>query len=121
MDLRLLTESLEATGDIAGAAAEFERVLIAKLRTMGQDLDGIAETQWELAQRYLEWGNHSRARELLLEAVATFERTGGIRLATAYEALARLEEDNACYQEALRLEKRRADCGNPSIPTTCLS
>ena len=106
VDLRLLTESLEATGDIDAAAAEFERVLIAKLRTMGQDLDGIAEMQWELAHRYLEWGNHSRARELLLEAVATFERTGGIRLATGYEALARLEADNACYQEALRLEKK---------------
>jgi tetratricopeptide (TPR) repeat protein len=105
-DLRVLTESLEATGDIAGAATEHERVLTAKLRTMGQDLDGIAETQWELAHRYLEWGNNSRARELLLEAVAGFERTGGLRLATGYEALAQLEEDNACYQEALRLLKR---------------
>ena len=105
-DLRVLTESLEAVGDIAGAAAEHERVLIAKLRTMGQDLDGIAETQWALALRYLEWGDNSRARELLLEAVSTFERTGGLRLATAYEALAQVEEDNACYQEALRLQKR---------------
>lgn len=73
---------------------------------MGQDLDGIAETQWELVLRYLEWGNDSRARELLLEAVSTFERTGGLRLATAYEALAQVEEENACYQEALRLRKR---------------
>ena len=108
MDLRVLTESLEATGDIAGAAAEHERALTAKLRMMGRDLDGIAEAQWELAHRYLEWGNQSRARELLLEAVSTFERTGGLRLATAYEALARVEEENACYQEALRL-RRRAD------------
>ena len=106
VDLRVLTESLEAIGDIAGAAAEYERVLIAKLRMMGQDLDGIAEAQWELALRYLEWGNNSRARELLLEAVSTFERTGGLRLATAYEALAQVEEENACYQEALRLQQR---------------
>jgi tetratricopeptide (TPR) repeat protein len=106
VDLRALTESLEASGDMAGAAAEYERVLTAKLRMMGQDLDGIAEAQWELALRYLEWGNHSRARELLLEAVRTFERTGGLRLATAYEALAQVEEENACYQEALRLQKR---------------
>jgi tetratricopeptide (TPR) repeat protein len=106
VDLRVLTESLEATGDITGAAAEHERVLTAKLRMMGQDLDGIAEAQWELAHRYLEWGNDSRARELLLEAVSTFERTGGVRLATAYEALAQVEEVNACYQEALRLRKR---------------
>jgi tetratricopeptide (TPR) repeat protein len=106
VDLRTLTESLEASGDIAGAAAEFERVLTAKLRMMGQDLDGIAETQWELAHRYLEWGNNSRARELLLEAVATFERAGGVRLARGYEALAQLEEDNTCYPEALRLRKR---------------
>ncbi len=106
VDLRILTESLEASGDIAGAAAEFERLLTAKLRTTGQDLDGIAETQWELAHRYLGWGNVSRARELLLEAVATFERTGGVRLATGYETLAQLEEDNGCYQEALRLGKR---------------
>jgi tetratricopeptide (TPR) repeat protein len=106
VDLRILTESLEATGDIAGAAAEFERVLTAKLRMMGQDLDGIAEMQWELAQRYLDWGNNSRARELLLEAVATFERSGGVRLARGYEALARLEEDNGCFPEALRLGRR---------------
>ena len=108
VDLRILTESLEATGDTLGAASEFERILTLKLRMTGQDPDGIAEMQWELAHRYLDWGQNSRARELLLEAVATFERTGGTRLARGYEALARLEEENGCYQEALRLSVRAA-------------
>jgi tetratricopeptide (TPR) repeat protein len=105
-NLRALTESLEATGDIEGAATEYERILTLKLRMMGQNPDGIAETQWELAHRYLDWGHNSRARELLLEAVSTFARTGGSRLAAGYEALAQLEEENGCFQEALRLRLR---------------
>src|ERR1019366_3789566 len=101
-DLKMLTESLEASGDIDGAAAQFERVLNLKLRVVGLDLDTIADAQWELATRYMGWGRYSRARELLMEAVGTFKRTGGARLARGYEALGQLEEDTGHYYEALR-------------------
>ena len=101
-DLKMLTESLEASGDIDGAAAQFERVLNLKLRTVGMNLDTVAEAQYELALRYRGWRRHSRARELLMEVVGTFKRTGGARLAAGYEALAQLEEDTGHYHEALR-------------------
>jgi tetratricopeptide (TPR) repeat protein len=101
-DLQMLTASLEASGDIDGAAAQLERVLALKLRVVGQDLNAVAEAQWELAHRYMSWRRYSRARELLMEAVGTFKRTGGARLANGYEALARLEEDTGHYHEALR-------------------
>jgi tetratricopeptide (TPR) repeat protein len=101
-DLQMLTESLEASGDIDGAAAQFERVLALKLRVVGQDLDTVADAQWELARRYLGWRRYSRARELLMEAVGTFKRKGGARLASGYEVLAQLEEDTGHYHEALR-------------------
>jgi tetratricopeptide (TPR) repeat protein len=101
-DLQILTESLEASGDMDGAAAQFERVLALKLRGVGQDLDALADAQWELGQRYLRWRRYSRARELLMEAVGTFKRKGGARLACGYETLAQLEEDTGHYHEALR-------------------
>jgi tetratricopeptide (TPR) repeat protein len=101
-DLQMLTASLEASGDIDGAAAQFERVLNLKLRVVGLDLDTVAESQWELAQHYLRWRRYSRARELLMESVGTFKRTGGARLASGYEALGQIEEDTGHYYEALR-------------------
>ncbi len=101
-DLKMLTESLEASGDIDGAAAQWERVLNLKLRVVGADMDLVAEAQWELAVRFMGWRRYSRARELLMEAVGTFKRTGGPRLAHGYEALAQLEEDTGHYNEALR-------------------
>jgi tetratricopeptide (TPR) repeat protein len=101
-DLQMLTASLEASGDIDGAAAQLERVLALKLRVVGLNLDTVAEAQWELAHRYMGWRRYSRARELLMEAVGTFKRTGGARLASGYEALGQLEEDTGHYHEALR-------------------
>jgi len=101
-DLQMLTASLEATGDIDGAAAQLERALALKLRVVGLDLNAVAEAQWDLAHRYMGWRRYSRARELLMEAVGTFKRSGGARLASGYEALARLEEDTGHYHEALR-------------------
>ncbi len=101
-DLKMLTESLEASGDIDGAIAQLERVLNLKLREVGMDLDTVADEQWKLALRLMGWRRYSRARELLMEAVGTFKRTGGARLARGYEALAQLEEDTGHYHEALR-------------------
>ena len=63
-----------------------------KLRAVGADLEQIAEAQSALAQLHMRWGNHSRARELLMEAIGTFKRRKGPRMASAYEALAVVEE-----------------------------
>ena len=107
-DLQMLTASFEASGDIEAAASQLERVLALKLRIVGMDLDTVAEAQWELAARYMGWRRYSRARELLMEAVATFKRTGGARLAKGYEALGQLEEETGHYHEALRELARAA-------------
>ena len=107
-DLQMLTASFEASGDIEAAASQLERVLGLKLRVVGVDLDTVAEAQWELGTRYMGWRRYSRARELLMEAVATFKRTGGARLAAGYEALGQLEEDTGHYHEALRELARAA-------------
>ena len=100
-DLQMLTESLEASGDQDAAAAQFERVLGLKLRTVGADLDEIAEAQVRLANRYIDWRRYSRARELLLEAVGSFKRKGGSRLALGYETLARIAEETGHYHDAI--------------------
>jgi len=107
-DLQMLTASFEASGDIDAASSQLERVLGLKLRVVGMDLDTVAEAQWELATRYMGWRRYSRARELLMEAVATFKRTGGARLAAGYEALGQLEEDTGHYHEALQELARAA-------------
>ena len=107
-DLQMLTASFEASGDIEAAASQLERVLGLKLRVVGMNLDTVAEAQWELATRYMAWRRYSRAWELLMEAVATFKRTGGARLAKGYEALGQLEEDTGHYHEALQELARAA-------------
>src|SRR5260370_35831953 len=48
------------------------------------------------------WRRDSRGRELLMEAVGTFRRKGGIRLALGYETLAQIEEEAGHYHDALR-------------------
>ena len=101
-DVQALTESLEATGDIDAAVAIWERVLSLKLRVVGANQDEIADLQASLAQRYIGWRRYSRARELLMEAVGTFKRTGGRKLAFGYELLSMLEEEAGLYHEAIR-------------------
>ncbi len=101
-DLTLLTDAFEASGDLDAAAAQQERVLGLKLRVVGADLDEIAEAQTALAELYIKWNNLSRARELLMEAIGTFKRKKGARLAAAYETLASVEERSGRFPDALR-------------------
>ncbi len=100
-DLNLLTGSYESCGATDRAAAEQERVLGLKLRAVGADLEHIAEAQSALAQMHMRWGNHSRARELWMEAIGTFRRRKGPRLAVAHEALAAVEERGGRLHDAL--------------------
>ena len=65
-------------------------------------MDDEAELQFGMANLYVNWQNYSRARELLLECLATFRRKGGVRLAVGYETLAYVEECSGRYAEALR-------------------
>jgi tetratricopeptide (TPR) repeat protein len=101
-DLHHLAGSLEESGDLEGAAAQYERALMFKLRTVGGDLDELAQMQYGLADLYIHWHNYSRARELLSEAVGTFRRKGGDRLAIAYETLAHVEECSGRYHDAVK-------------------
>jgi tetratricopeptide (TPR) repeat protein len=101
-DLHQLAGALEDAGDIDGATAQYERALGLRLRIVGANLDDIAEMQAGLARVFMKWRNYSRARELLVEAIGTFKRTRGARLAATYETLAEVEENTGYYREALR-------------------
>jgi tetratricopeptide (TPR) repeat protein len=92
-DVQQLAGSLEDTGDLDGAAAQYERALGLKLRKLGcENIDEVAEMQYSLACLHIGWGHYSRARELLSECIGSFKRQAGPRLAVAYESLAHVEE-----------------------------
>jgi hypothetical protein len=99
--LRQLSGSLEEGGDVAGAAAMYERSLHLRELVVGTDQEVIAEEQFRLAGMYVDWGNHSRARELLKEALGTFKRKKGRRLAMVHQAIAHVEELATRYRDAV--------------------
>lgn len=107
-DLHLLTASCEAAGNIEAASGQHERRLGLKLRVVGVDLEEIARWQMGLSELYIRWGNTSRARELVMEAIGTFRNQRGPRLAGAYEALAAIEEARGQLPEALHELERAA-------------
>lgn len=102
-DLHQLAGSLEESGDLEGAAQQYEQALLIKGRQIGlENLDPLGEMQFSLANLYIGWGTLSRARELLSEAIGTFRQGGGPRLAIAYETLAQVEENSGRHFSALR-------------------
>jgi tetratricopeptide (TPR) repeat protein len=102
-DLHQLAASLEESGDLEGAAQQYEQALMIKGRELGvHNLEPLGEMQFSLANLYVGWGSLSRARELLAEAIGTFRRVGGPRLAVAYETLAQVEESSGRHFSALR-------------------
>jgi len=106
-DIQQLAGSLEDTGDLDGASAQYERALGLKLRELGNsNIEDVAEMQYSLACLHIGWGNYSRARELLMECVGTFKRSPGSQLAMVYESLAHVEEREGRVSFALdELEK----------------
>jgi tetratricopeptide (TPR) repeat protein len=101
-DLHHLAGSLEDAGDLEAAAAQYERALSFKQRLIGGNLDELAELQFGLANLYIKWQNYSRSRELLMESVGAFRRTGGVRLAVAHETLAYVEECSGRFTDAVK-------------------
>lgn len=99
--LHHLAGSLEDVGDLEAAAEQYETALSFKHRTIGSDLDDLAELQYGLANLHISWKNYGRARELLLEAVNNFKRGGGLRLAVTHETLAYVDECSGRYNEAV--------------------
>jgi tetratricopeptide (TPR) repeat protein len=114
-DLHNLAGSHEACGDIEAAAALYERALELKDRAVGGDQEALGEMQFSVAGLYIEWGNFSRARELLSMCIGTFKRKKGARLAVAYETLAHIDEYSGRYNDALaelaRAAKIWESCG----------
>ena len=114
-DLHNLAGSHEEAGDIESAASLYERALELKDRIVGGDQEELAEMQFGVAGLYIDWGNHSRARELLAMSIGTFKRKKGARLAVAYELLAHVEEYSGRFRDALveleRAAKAWETCG----------
>ncbi len=120
-DLLNLGGSLEDAGDLEGAAGQFETALQIKHRQLGvSHLEPLAEMQYSLASIYIGWDNYSRARELLIECIGTFRRTGGPRLAVCYETLAQVEEScghhNIAIRELENAGKAWERCGHDKLP-----
>jgi tetratricopeptide (TPR) repeat protein len=97
-----LAASLEESGDLDGAAGEFERLLALRARQVGVNPLENAETQVRLAGLYLMAGRIGPAKELLNHAVSVLERNGGQPLAQALEMLAITEEQSGRPEEAKR-------------------
>lgn len=109
-DLFNLASSLEESGDIDGAAAEFERALAVKERQIGGDLEQTAETQAHLAAIYMRAGRTSAARELLTHAIGVLARKkGDERLEFALETMAALEDRLNRPAEAERWREKVAE------------
>lgn len=107
-DVQQLAGSLEDTGDLDAAAAQYERALGLKLRQLGcGNIDEVADMQYSLACLHIGWGHYSRARELLSECIGFFKGLKGPRLAVAYESLAHVEEREGRVSFAL-IELERA-------------
>lgn len=91
-DLQHLAESLDESGNSDAASAHYDRLLTQMQNVVGCNVNQVAETQCRIADSYIRWGNYSRARELLGEAIGIFRQTKGPRLANAMETLAHVEE-----------------------------
>jgi tetratricopeptide (TPR) repeat protein len=115
-DLHHLAGSLEESGDLEGAAAEYERALIFKHKSIGSSLEDLAELQYGLASLYVTWQEYGRARELIYEAMATFRRRGGLRLAVTHETMAYVDECSGRYIDAVKELGQAAKIWETTLP-----
>lgn len=89
-----LASSLEESGDLEGAAGEFERLLSLRARQVGVNPLENAETQMRLAALYLQARRTGPAKELLNHAIGVLERNAGQPLAQALQMLAIAEDQS---------------------------
>jgi tetratricopeptide (TPR) repeat protein len=102
-----LAASLEESGNLNGAATEFERMLALRERQVGANPQETSAAQVRLAALHLRAGRISSARELLILALPALERKGGPVLAQAFETLASAEERSGREEQA-RLYREKA-------------
>jgi len=113
-DVRELAGLLEDNGDMEGATALYERIL--GLQPGSKNLEEVAWMQYSLACLAIGWGGYERARELLTECIAVLERTGGSRLAVAYESMAHVEEQEGRISFALDVLGKATDAWEQCDP-----
>ena len=101
-----LAASLEESGHLHDAAAEFEKMLVLRERQIGADREETARAQVRLAALQLRSGRIASARELLLQALPALEGKGGPPLALALEALASAEERSGRAQQARQYREK---------------
>jgi tetratricopeptide (TPR) repeat protein len=102
-----LAASIEESGDFDGAAAEYEKLLTLRERQVGADPAQTADAQVRLAALKLQAGHVSSARELLLNAMPSLQRSrGGPPLAQALEMLACAEDLSGRGEEAKRYREK---------------
>jgi tetratricopeptide (TPR) repeat protein len=95
-----LAASLEESGDLRGAAMEFEKMLALRERQVGANRGETAVAQVRLAALYLQTGRIAQGRELLLLALPALDRKGGPLLAQALELLASAEDRSGRGEQA---------------------
>jgi tetratricopeptide (TPR) repeat protein len=107
-DLFHLAASLEESGDVDGAASQYEKALAVADRQIGGDREQLAETQAHLAAIYMRAGRTSAARELLIHAIGVLRKKDQ-RLEFALETMADVEEMLHHPEEAQRWRDKAAD------------
>ncbi len=104
-----LAASLEESGDLDGAAGEYERMLRLKDRQVGGNRQEATDVQVRLAALYVKAGRIAPARELLMNAIGALERKGGEQLAQALEIFAEVEDCSGHPVEAQQWRERAAE------------
>jgi tetratricopeptide (TPR) repeat protein len=113
--LRELALSLEESGNLEGATAEYERLVSFCERQVGTNGKDLLSAQVLLSALYVQTGRGSAARELLGPAIATLERNKGALLKDALLIMAvaedldgRPKEAAVCRAKVARLTPVRA-------------
>lgn len=114
-DLYHLAASLAESGDLDGAAAEFERLLAVKDRQVGGNREELAEAQVRLAVLYQNAGRPAPAYELLMQAINYLERKGGEQLLLAMETMACVQEQMGHTEDSKHWRERVAGMAGSSI------
>ena len=112
--LRNLAMSLEESGDLARATAEYERFVSHCERQVGGNDKNLVNAQVRLSSLYVRSGRSSAAREILSTAIGALERNQGDALEEALQIMA-LAEDQAgrpqqaaaCREKAERIAAAR--------------